>query len=184
MAVFKARGAPPPAPSCTTATAIIRRANHGGAPPRATAAAAGAAGSCRARLEQHRKNPRCASCHRKMDALGFAFENFDAIGRWRTEDGGFPIDASGTLPGDVNFRGPRELRALLRGDLREAFVRCFTEKMLAYALGREVEHYDEPAVEKIIGALRTSGYRFSTLVIEVIRSEPFRKRRGRRKETT
>ncbi len=143
-----------------------------------------ASGSFRARLEQHRKNPRCASCHRKMDALGFAFENFDAIGRWRTEDGGFPIDASGTLPGDVNFRGPRELRALLRGDLREAFVRCFTEKMLAYALGREVEHYDEPAVEKIIGALRTSGYRFSTLVIEVIRSEPFRKRRGRRKETT
>lgn len=145
--------------------------------------AAVASGSFRARLEHHRKNPRCASCHRKMDALGFAFENFDAIGRWRTEDGGFPIDAVGTLPGDITFDGPRALRALVRGHMRDAFVRCLTEKMLGYALGRELEYYDEPAVEKIIQVLRTSGYRFSTLVVEVIRSEPFRKRRGRRKGT-
>ncbi len=138
-------------------------------------------GSLRERLARHGQDARCAACHRKMDALGFAFENFDAVGRWRTKDGAFPIDASGVLPNGRKFDGPTQLQALLRGELRDDFLRCLTEKMLAYALGRELEYYDEPAVHKILDALEGNGYRFSTLVLEISRSEPFRKRRGRRK---
>ncbi len=139
-------------------------------------------GSMRERLEQHRRDERCAACHRKMDALGFAFENFDAIGRWRTHDGAFLIDGSGALPNGRTFDGPTQLQALLRGELKQDFLRCLTEKMLAYALGRELEYYDEPAVRKILDALVENGYRFSTLVRGIIRSEPFGKRRGRRRE--
>jgi hypothetical protein len=117
-----------------------------------------------------------------MDALGFAFENFDPIGRWRTQDGTGPIDASGVLPGGRAFDGAGELQALLRGELKDDFLRCLTEKMLAYALGREIEYYDEPAVVKILSSLEENGYRFSTLVIGIIHSEPFRKRRGRRRD--
>ena len=138
-------------------------------------------GSLRERLGRHSQNASCAACHRKMDALGFAFENFDAIGRWRAKDGAVPIDASGVLPNGRKFDGPTQLQALLRGELKDDFLRCLTEKMLAYALGRELEYYDEPAVRKILDALTRSGYRFSTLVLEISRSEPFRKRRGRRR---
>jgi formylglycine-generating enzyme required for sulfatase activity len=137
--------------------------------------------SLRERLERHRADAHCAACHQKMDALGFAFENFDAIGRWRTQDGTGPIDASGVLPDGRAFDGAVELQALLRGELKDDFLRCLTEKMLAYALGREIEYYDEPAVVKILSSLEENGYRFSTLVIGIIHSEPFRKRRGRRR---
>ena len=139
------------------------------------------AGSLREQLEQHAQDQRCAACHRKMDALGFGLENFDTIGRWRTGDGGAPIDASGVLPGGQKFDGSTQLQALLRGPLKDEFLRCLTEKMLAYALGREVEYFDEPTIQKTLDALAEDGYRFSRLVLEITHSEPFRKRRGRRR---
>jgi mono/diheme cytochrome c family protein len=134
-------------------------------------------GSLRQRMEQHRANPNCAVCHTQMDAMGFAFENFNAIGAFRAKDGNFPIDPSGTLPGGLSFRGPAELKTILRGK-KELFARCLTEKMLTYALGRGLEPYDRPTVEAITMALARNDYRFSTLVLEIVKSEPFRMRRG------
>jgi hypothetical protein len=135
-------------------------------------------GSLRQQMEQHRKNPACASCHAKMDPLGFAFENFDAIGKFRSQDGKFPIDASGTLPGGKTFDGPAELKAVLKGK-KDLVARCLVEKMLTYALGRGLESYDTPAVEAIVAALAKNDYRFSTLVTEISKSLPFRMRRGK-----
>ena len=97
----------------------------------------GATGSMRQQMEEHRANPACASCHSKMDPLGFGFENFNAIGEWRTKDGKFPIDASGTLPDGRSFKGPEELKTLLRKD-QGAFAECVADKMLTYALGPRV----------------------------------------------
>jgi hypothetical protein len=135
-------------------------------------------GSLRERLEQHRANPSCAVCHRKMDALGFAMENFDGVGAWRTRDGRFEIDPSGELPGGETFRGPAELKTILRQSGRESFVRCLSEKMLTYALGRGPEPYDRCTVDRTAKALAENDYRFSTLVLEIVRSEPFQKRKG------
>ncbi len=135
-------------------------------------------GSLRQRMEQHRVNPSCAVCHTHMDALGFAFENFDAVGAFRTKDGPFPIDPAGTLPDGRGFKGPAELKAILKGK-KDLFARCLTEKMLTYALGRGVEPYDRPAVEAIVAALGRNDYRFSTLVTEIVKSEPIRLRRGK-----
>lgn len=129
-------------------------------------------GSLRQRLEQHRVNPGCAVCHNKMDPLGFAFENFDAIGAWRTKDGEFAIDPSGVLPDGKAFKTPAELIQLLKSK-KELFSRNLSEKMLVYALGRGVEYYDKCALDKITAALDKNDYRFSTLVIEIVRSEPF-----------
>jgi mono/diheme cytochrome c family protein len=135
-------------------------------------------GSLRQRMEQHRANPSCAACHARMDALGFAFENFDAIGALRTKDGDFAIDPSGTLPDGQSFKGPAELKTVLKGK-KDLFARCLAEKMLTYALGRGLEPYDRPGVEKITAALARDDYRFSTLVLEIARSDPFRLRRGK-----
>ncbi len=134
-------------------------------------------GTLRQRMEQHRANPSCANCHARMDAMGFAFENFDAIGRYREKDGNFPIDPSGILPDGKRFSGPAELKQILksRADL---IARSLTEKMLTYALGRGVEHYDKRSIDKIVSALQKDNYRFSTLVTEIVRSDPFRMRRG------
>lgn len=135
-------------------------------------------GSLRQRMEQHRKDPNCAVCHEHMDALGFAFENYDAVGTFRTKDGSFPIDPSGTLIGGLSFKGPQELKAILKGK-KELFARCLTEKMLTYALGRGLEYYDRPTVDAIVAALERNDYRFSTLITEITRSDPFRLRRGK-----
>jgi hypothetical protein len=135
-------------------------------------------GSLRQRMEQHRKNPTCASCHARMDPIGFAFENFDAVGRWRSHDGKFPIDPSGTLPDGRSFQGPAELKKILR-DKKDLFGRNLAEKMLTYALGRGVEHHDEPALAAVVAALARNDYRFSTLVGEIVKSYPFRMRRGK-----
>lgn len=132
-------------------------------------------GSLRQRLEQHRASPLCASCHQRMDPLGFAFENFDAIGRWREKDGDFAIDASGVLPDGETFQGPAELKNILKRQ-RDLFRRCLTEKILTYALGRGLEHYDYCAVDKIVAALEENGDKFSTLLVETVNSEPFQKR--------
>src|SRR5262249_41953643 len=129
-------------------------------------------GSLRQRMEQHPSQPRCAACHNKLDPLGFAFENFDAIGRWRTRDGKFDIDPSGVLPDGQAFQGPGELRNILKGK-KELFARNLAEKMLTYALGRGMEYYDRCAVDQIVGGLSRTDYRFATLVLEIARSEPF-----------
>ena len=135
-----------------------------------------ASGSLRQRLEQHRSKALCASCHQLMDPLGFGFENFDAVGAWRDRDGQFVIDASGVLPDRHTFEGPRELRKLLRNHRHEDFCRCLADKMLTYALGRGLEYYDKCAVDEILRSMAANGYRFSSLVLGVAKSEPFRKR--------
>jgi hypothetical protein len=145
--------------------------------PNLDEAAVGSAASLRQQLEEHRRNPICASCHSKMDPLGFGLENYDAIGAWRTRDGKFPIDAAGTLPNGKSFKGPAQLKATLLAR-RADFAKCLTEKLLTYALGRGLEPYDRPAVESINRRLAAEGYRFSALVGGIIDSMPFRMRRG------
>ncbi|RPI64309.1 MAG: DUF1592 domain-containing protein [Lysobacterales bacterium] len=135
--------------------------------------------SIRERLAAHRANPSCASCHALMDPLGFALENFNAVGVWRTiDDTGGPIDASGTLPDGEEFSGPEELRAILV-EQREAFARGVTAKLLTYALGRGLERYDTKTVRAIAGRLPAQDYRFSALVLEIVNSLPFQARRPR-----
>ena len=127
-------------------------------------------------MVQHRDNATCASCHKKMDPLGFAFENFDAIGSWREKDAaGFAIDASGVLPGGGSFDGADGLKKVLQTN-NELFIRCVTEKMLTYALGRGLEYYDRRPVDRIIEAMEKKNYSFSSLVLEIVRSDPFQKR--------
>jgi hypothetical protein len=133
-------------------------------------------GTLRQRMEQHRVNPACASCHQRMDPLGFALENFDGVGSWRTIDGKDPIDPSGELPTGEKVSGPRELKKLIISKKKEQFVRCVAEKMLTYALGRGLEYYDKCAVDKIVTAVEKDGYKFNTLVREIVLSEPFHKR--------
>lgn len=140
-----------------------------------------ATGTLRQRMEQHRANVACANCHARMDPLGFAFENYNAVGKFRTTDGEHPIDPSGVLPGGQTFQGPKELKAILKGK-KELFSRCLAEKMVTYALGRGVEYYDKPALDKIVAALQANDFKFSTLVIEIAKSDPFRLRRGKDKE--
>lgn len=139
--------------------------------------AVGAAGSLRQQLEKHRSNAMCASCHNKMDALGFGLENYNAVGKWRDTDGKYPVDSSGTLPGGKSFKTPAELRALLKDDLPE-FARCLTEKLLIYSLGRGLERYDKRTVDEISRKVEASGYRFQTLIHEIVYSLPFQSRRG------
>ncbi len=139
--------------------------------------AVGSTGSLRQQLGVHRANAICASCHNKMDVLGFGLENYDAIGRWRTMDGKFPIDASGTFPNGKSFTTPAQMSELLKGNLPE-FSRCLTEKMLTYALGRGVERYDRRALNDINAKLAADDYRFQTLLNEIVRSLPFQSRRG------
>jgi hypothetical protein len=127
-------------------------------------------------MEKHRTNPVCASCHARMDTIGFGLENYDAIGRWRTHDGKFPVDAGGVL-GGKSFGAPAELKGLLRQDASE-FARCLTEKMLTYALGRGLTRNDRLAVQAIVKDLERNDYRFSTMVLGIVRSMPFRMRRG------
>jgi hypothetical protein len=112
-----------------------------------------------------------------MDPLGFGLENFDAIGAWRTDDGKFPIDATGALPDGRKFNGPAELEAVLRED-RDAFARAATEKLLTYALGRGLERYDRATVKAIARRVAEGDYRFSVLVMEIAQSLPFRMRKG------
>jgi mono/diheme cytochrome c family protein len=132
--------------------------------------------SIRERMSEHRANPVCASCHSKMDPIGFGMENFDAIGAWRTTEAKAPIDASGTLPNGVKFNGPAELRqALLRNP--EDFVATMTSKLLTYALGRGVEYYDAPAVRAITRAAARTNYTFSSVVLGIVKSVPFKMRR-------
>ena len=155
-------GAPPPPP-----------------PPDVPALEAGAetsAGSLREALERHRANPACAACHAKLDPLGFALENFDAVGAYRTEDEGATVEASGALPDGTLVDGPAGLRRVLR-NRRDEFVETLAAKLLTYAIGRGLESYDQPAVREIRRRVAASDYRFSALVSAIVDSVPFRLRR-------
>ena len=138
----------------------------------------GKAGSLRQQLERHRTNAACSGCHASMDPLGFALENYDAIGAWRTHDGAFEIDDAAELPDGAKVRGAEELRAHLRAHPQE-FAHCIAEKMLIYALGRGLEAGDRAAVNRIVRAMEENDYRFSVLVSEIAASVPFRMRANR-----
>jgi len=131
----------------------------------------------RQRMEEHRANPACAACHARMDPLGFALENFDAIGGWRDTEAGTPIDASGVLPDGTRFEGASGLREILLSR-REEFVRNVTEKLLTYALGRGIEYYDAPSVRSIMREAAPGDYRWSSLIVGIVKSTPFQMRRS------
>jgi len=132
-------------------------------------------GTLRQKMEQHRKDPMCASCHARMDPLGFGLENYDAIGAWRAKDGDFPVDASGELPDGRKFNGPAGLKSILMAQ-KDGFVHNLAQQMLTFALGRGMESTDRCAVDTIAKDMRKKGYKFSALVSEIVTSEPFRLR--------
>lgn len=131
--------------------------------------------SFREQLELHRSDPGCASCHKLMDDMGFGLENFDAIGRWREESGGHPVDSQGTLPSGESFSGPMELLGIL-SSRKEQFGRCLTERLLTYAIGRGVEYYDKCAIDSIMARIEKDD-RFSSLVFAIVESAPFQLRK-------
>lgn len=157
-------GAPPPPPPPNV-------------PELPEAAEAVAGGSLRERLEIHRQNPSCANCHAKMDPIGFALENFNAVGAFRLKDGDFEIDAAGEFADGQTFAGPAGLKDVVR-ERSDDFRRCLTEKLLIYALGRGLEYYDRPVVEKILRELKAGDDRFSVLLTQIALSDAFRQRRG------
>ena len=135
-------------------------------------------GSLREQMKQHRENPSCASCHARMDPIGFALENYDAIGRWRTKDEGFAIDASGEMPGGRKVDGAAGLKQLLLEDKKDEFAHNLISKTMTYALGRGVEYYDECAIQAVKAEMESSGYRFSSMIRAIVHSDPFQKRGG------
>jgi hypothetical protein len=159
-------GAPPPPPPPDVPSLDERKADDG------------TPLTVRQQMELHRTNPVCASCHRVMDPLGFALENFDATGKWRSSDGGHPIDSSGVTPDGFELTGPKDLRAYLTAH-PEQFATTVTEKLLTYALGRGVEYYDAPAVREILRQAAPADYRWSALIIAMVKSTPFQMRRSR-----
>jgi hypothetical protein len=141
--------------------------------------AEGKPASVRERMEEHRKNPACAGCHARMDPLGFALENYDGIGRWRTinDDDRTVVDPSGATPDGTTFEGPSGLRKLLVANYRDEFARTVTEKLLTYALGRGLEYYDAPAIRAILRKSAPQEFRWSAVVREIVASAPFQMRR-------
>jgi hypothetical protein len=141
-----------------------------------TAAAGSGPSSLRQRLERHRASPSCASCHAVMDPIGFSLENFDLVGAWRDTDGGAPVNTAARLADGTALNGPASLRRALL-DRREAVVGTATEKLLTYAVGRRVEHFDMPAVRGVVRAAAEDQYRFSSLVVGIVKSVPFQMKR-------
>jgi hypothetical protein len=137
--------------------------------------------SMRQQMEEHRANPACATCHKLMDPLGFALENFDAVGHWRDKSGpdNTPIDASGMLPDGTTFKGPAELRKILLSK-PDQFATTVAQKLLTYAVGRGLEYYDAPTVRKIVREAAISNYRWSDLILAIAESDPFAKRKAER----
>ena len=136
---------------------------------------AGVARSMRRQMEAHRADPLCASCHSKMDVLGFGLENYDPIGRWRITDGRFPIDSSGAFPNGKTFNGPAQMKAVLRDSLPD-FIRALAGKMITYALGRGVEIYDRAAVDELVREAAAGDNRLQPLILGIVHSVPFRQR--------
>jgi mono/diheme cytochrome c family protein len=133
--------------------------------------------SMRESMEQHRANSTCASCHSRMDPLGFALENYDGVGKWRTEDAGAKIDPSGKLPDGTKVEGPASLKKVLVTSHKDEFLATATQKLLMYALGRGLEYYDQPSVRAILRESARDNYRFSALVTAIVKSTPFQMRR-------
>jgi hypothetical protein len=129
----------------------------------------------RAQMELHTSRPFCAGCHKIMDPVGFALENFDAIGRWRDEENGQPIDASSRLVDGTAVDGAADLREALLG-YSESFAHTVTEKLMTYALGRGLDYYDMPAVRAIVRGAAENDYRFSSIVMGIVKSDAFRMR--------
>lgn len=127
------------------------------------------------RMERHRRDPACAVCHRKMDGIGLAFENYDALGRWRTKDGAFPVETEGEWESGRKFANALELKKLLM-ERKPQFVRALTEKLMIYALGRGMRPTDDAAVDKIAASAAKNGDRFSSIVKGIVLSDPFLKR--------
>jgi hypothetical protein len=155
-------GAPPPPPPPDV-------------PPLEEVAGGGEPRPLRELLEEHRKRPQCAACHAKMDPLGFALENYDAIGRWREQDAGQPIDSTGKLASGESFEGPEELKDVLLSR-RHDLTRALTEKLVIYGLGRGLRPGDECAIADAVAAAKANHYRFSSIVLEIVNSFPFRYR--------
>ena len=133
----------------------------------------------RERLEQHREDPACANCHAKMDPIGFAMENYNAIGKFRTKDGEHDIDSAGQLPDGTSFDGIADLKQILK-DRKKQFAQCLTEKMLTYALGRGLEYFDKSTIDRIVAELEANDYKSSVLITTIVKSNPFRLRRGKK----
>lgn len=133
--------------------------------------------SLRQKMEIHRKNPTCAACHTKMDALGFGFENYDPVGRWRTKDGNLAIDSTATLPDGKKFSGATQLKAVLMDNKKE-FAYSFVEKLMTFALGRGVDAKDKCFVEDVVKKSAANNYKFSSIVQGIVASDPFKKRKG------
>jgi uncharacterized protein DUF1588/uncharacterized protein DUF1585 len=131
--------------------------------------------SMRERLAEHRKNSSCSPCHNLMDPIGFGLENYDAVGAWRAHDGKFPVETTGALPGGATFTGSKGLKGILK-EQSETFAHNVTEKLLTYSLGRGLEQFDAPTVDGIVKNIAASNYKFSALVMEVVRSAPFQMR--------
>jgi hypothetical protein len=160
----------PPPPPPPNVPALKTEANDSGKPL-----------TMRQAMEAHRANPVCASCHARMDPIGFAMDNFDAVGRWRDGDAGQAIDASGVLPDGTRFNGVAELkRALLRHP--EQFVETVAEKLLMYGISRNVQYYDQPAVRAIVHQSAASNYSFASLVLGVVKSAPFQMRKSQEEQ--
>jgi hypothetical protein len=149
---------PPPPPNVPALTE-----NHEGASPK----------TLRERLEEHRRDPVCASCHSRIDPLGFALENYDVLGRWRTDDSGQPIDNRGQLPDGTVINGPEELKKVLL-ERKTVFLRHFTSKMLGYALGRGLTPSDSCTVDQILDQIEKQQYRSQALIQAIVLSMPFR----------
>jgi hypothetical protein len=131
----------------------------------------------RERLARHRDDPACSGCHKLMDPVGFTLENYDATGKWRTVETGTPVDPSGGLPDGSSFSGPEGLqKAILKRP--ELFATTITEKLLTYALGRGVEHFDAPAVRRVVRDAHANNYRLSAFVTGIVQSTPFQFRRS------
>ena len=171
--------------SYPTRTSVVIRGKYvlqnilGGAPPPPPPdipvldeAAISQGASVRQQMERHRDDPTCATCHAKMDVLGFGLENYDGLGKWRTLDGKFPVDSSGTLPNGKSFTTPAQMRKLLLDQMPD-FTRCLTEKMLTYALGRGLDATDQRYVTDIVHKVEASGYRSRVLIAAVVESYPF-----------
>ena len=131
----------------------------------------------RERMAAHRENPACAGCHKLMDPAGFALENFDAVGRWRTQDVGAPVDSAGGLPDGASFTGVAGLRTALLAR-PDVFAGNMVEKLLTFAVGRGVGDFDGPAVRGIVKTSASQDYRFSSLVLGIVNSTPFQMRRA------
>ncbi len=155
-------GTPPPAPPANV-------------PPLTEQKAVDQTASLRVRFSEHSKNAECAGCHKRMDPLGFALENFDAIGSWRDKDGKFPIDPSGQLTDGKKFANPKELKAVLKHG--NQFLNCFTEKLMTYGLGRGLDAQDRCAIRGVVERARKADNHFSALVTGIVLSDPFLKRK-------